>query len=275
MRIPKDLAVWEYAPTRKLAQVTVLLKNVKGALAQCSRAVADLDVEVFSGFTSAGSESVVGVWSFFADVTEASADLSTIRARLLELPVVEGVEATSAENGFMVDAQHFPVVFSKRRALIMRTDVLTGMFAHLWDVFGSGAATILDQMAEAMGRYTAKEILEDLGRDFAMQELDEILRTYTALGYADLEVRRTDERSMTIHASGLFECESNAKGEIRRKSIFFRGHLRGFVSTLFDQDFEVTEVECVAEGDKACSFNVARTARVAAKLVQSQGIGIS
>ncbi|MDV3243806.1 MAG: hypothetical protein LYZ66_01370 [Nitrososphaerales archaeon] len=274
MRIPKDLAVWEYAPSRRLAEVTVLLKNVKGALAQCSKAVADMEVMVLSGFTSAASESVVGIWSFFADVTEANADLSTIRARLLELPVVESVEIAAAEDGFMVEKQNFPVRFSKRRALIMRTDVLTGMFSHLWKVFGSGAATILDQMAEAMGRCTAEEILADFGRDFAMQELDEILRTYTALGYADLEVRRDGEYSMTIHANSLFECESNAKSEIGRKSIFFRGHLRGFVSTLFDGDFEVTELECVAQGDKACSFNVARTERLATTLAHKQGKAI-
>lgn len=275
MRIPKDIAVWEYAPTRRLAEVTVRLKNVTGALAQCSKVVADMEVKVLSGFTSAASESAVGVWSFFADVTDSKSDLAKLRRSLLELPLVESVEILASEDGFVVDKQHFPVQFSNRRALILRTEALNGMFAHLWSVFGSGAVTIIDQMAEAMGRYTAMDILEDLGRDFARHSFDEIQRTYTALGYAQVEVRRNDEDSVTLRVTELFECEANAMNGLRTKSVFFRGNLRGLVSTLFDRDYEVTEVECVAEGDEACSFNVAKTESLTTRIPLQQGRGMA
>lgn len=271
MQIPKDVPVWEYAPSRKLAQITVSLKNVSGALAQSSKLVADMGIQVLSGFTSAPSESPIGVWSFFADVTDSEVDITKIRRVLLEAPLVEGVDIQRAEDGFMVDRQHFPVRFSNRRALIMRTDALSGMFDRMWSVFGTGAVAIIDQMAEAMGKHTAKEIMEDLGRDLAEQSLDEILSTYTALGYGQLEVKRTEESSMTIRATGLFECESNAKNDAGRKSTFFRGHLRGLLSTIFDCDYDVTEVECVAEGDQACSFNVSRTVRLETRLPLRKG----
>ncbi len=259
MRYPKDLAVWEFAPGKKLAEITVRLKNVKGALAQCARVVADMEINALSGFTTARSSSAEGTWSFFADFTDSQTDLEELKKRLTALPVVDGVEAVTSDTGFLVDKHHFPVMFSNRRALVLRTEALTAMFSHIWDIFGSGAATIIDEMAESMGRHTACEIVEDLGKEFALKSLDEILRTYTALGYADVTVRRRDAYSMAIQAKGLFECEANSKNNVRRKSLFFRGHLRGLVGTIFGSDFEVTEGQCVAEGDEECSFDVVRT----------------
>jgi predicted hydrocarbon binding protein len=265
MQNPKDIPVWEYAPDRKLAKVSVRMRNVKGALASCSSRVAELNVDVLGGFTSAPSESDTGIWSFFADVTD-SPDLLKVRRALLELPVVESVDVLEAEDGFMVDRQSFPLRFSNRRALIMRADALSGMFARLWDVFGTGAAAIVDQMAESMGKFLAREVVEDLGKDLAVRSLDEILCLYTALGYAEVELGSRDESSIAITAKGLFECEANARNDVRRKSTYFRAHLRGLISTIFGTEFEVTEVSCVALGDQECSFVMAKTASVASRL---------
>jgi predicted hydrocarbon binding protein len=260
MRYPRDLAVWEHAPGRKLAEIVVRLKNVKGALAQCSKAVAAMDINMLSGFETASSVSRMGDWSFFADLTDSKVDIDGLRRRLLDLPEVVDVEILPADDGFMVDRQHFPVRFSNRRALILRTEAMSEMISHMWQVFGSGAATIIDQMAESMGRYTAQELIEDFGKEFIVSALDEVLQTYSALGFAEIEVARERgaEESLTVHAHQLFECEANARKKLRRKSIFFRGHLRGFVSTVFHRDFEVAEVQCLAEGDEACSFVVAK-----------------
>lgn len=134
----------------------------------------------------------------------------------------------------MVDGQHFPLRMSNSRAPILRTEALTGMISRMWEVFGSGTATILDQMAESMGRFTAQELLEDLGKEFVVSDLDEVLQTYTALGYAQVRVTRDEsDHSLIVHARELFECEANALKRLKRKSIFFRGHPRGFVSTIF------------------------------------------
>lgn len=267
MQYPKDLVVWEYAPGRKLAQIVLRLKNVQGALAQASKAVAEMGINMLSGFDSASSVSKVGIWSFFADITDSKFDTDSLRKRLLALPVVMDVEVLLDMNGFMVDRQHFPVRFSNRRALILRTEALSEMVSHMWRVFGSGAVTIIDQMAEAMGRYTAQELIEDFGREFVVGELEEVLQTYAALGYAQIAaVRSADSGSMTIHTRDLFECEANARNKLRRKSIFFRGHLRGFMSAIFQAEFEVTEFQCITDGDDACSFVLARVESIAPRV---------
>ena len=81
-----------------------------------------------------------------------------------------------------------------------------------------------------------------------------------------------DDGSLRVRANDLFECESNAKNEIVRKSYYFRGHLRGLISTIFNKDFEVTEVECVAQGDQACTFNADRTERLTTRLPMRAGV---
>ena len=259
MRYPKDLEIWEHAPGMNLAQVVVRMRNSKGALAVCSKAVSDLGVNILSGLVTAPSKSPVATVSFFADITNATGGLSELKRKLLSLDVVESVEALAAEDGFMVDKQHFPVQSAGRRAVLMRADALNEMLNRLWTVFGSGAVTIIDQMAEAMGRQFAKEIVDDFGPQFAVDQLDELVSTYTARGFAEVGIERSksSEFPIVINAKELFECAANAKQRLHRKSAFFRAHLRGYMSNTFGRDFDVSEVQCLTEGDDVCSFRVA------------------
>ena len=190
---------------------------------------------MLTGFITAPGKSKSATLSFFADITDAPGGLPDLKRKLQSLQVIESVEAIAAEDGFMVDKQHFPVQWAGRRAVVMRADALNEMLNRLWTVFGTGAVTIIDQMAEAMGRHSAKEIIEDFGIKFASDQLDELLTTYSALGYADIAIERSksSEFPIVVNARELFECEANAKQKLSRKSAFFRAHLRGFMSTFF------------------------------------------
>ncbi len=259
MRYPKDVEIWEHAPGRKLAEVVIRVKNVKGALAKCSQAVSDADVNMLTGFVTAPNKSPSATLSFFADITDSPGGLSDLKRRLHSLDVIESVDAIAAEDGFMVDKQHFPVQWAGRKAIIMRAEALNEMLNRLWTVFGTGAVTIIDQMAEAMGRHSAREIIDDFGVKFAAEQLDELLGTYSALGYADISIERSrsSDFPIVVNAKELFECEANAKQKLLRRSSFFRAHLRGFMSATFDKVLEVSEVQCLTEGDEVCSFRVA------------------
>lgn len=258
MRYPKDVEIWEHAPGRKLAEVVIRLKNERGALARCSDAITGCGVNVLTGFFTAPGGSRSATLSFFADVTDAAGGLKELREKLQETGGVESIDAVASEDGFMVDKQHFPVQWAGRKAVVMRADALNQMLSRLWDVFGTGAATIVDQMAEAMGKHSAKEIVEDFGPKFANQQLDELLGTYSALGYADVAIERTKSADfpIVVNARELFECEANAKQGLGRRSVFFRAHLRGFMTGIFGKAFEVSEVQCMTDGDDVCSFRV-------------------
>jgi predicted hydrocarbon binding protein len=122
-------------------------------------------------------------------------------------------------------------------------------------------------MAEAMGRHSAKEVVDDLGRDFAKDHLEALMGTYTALGFADvaLEPGWSSEPRLTVHARQLFECQANIKRKVRRRSVFFRAHIRGFVEEIYGAEAEVEEVQCLAEGGEECSFRVSVPAPVQAR----------
>ena len=268
MRYPKDIEIWEHAPGRRLAEVVIRIRNEKGALARCSQAVSDCGVNVLTGFFTAPGRSNTATLSFFADITDAEEGLSGMKKSLQSMDLIESVDAIAAEDGFMVDKQHFPVQWAGRKGILMRADALNEMLNRLWTVFGTGAATIIDQMAEAMGTHSAKEVAEDFGTKFVVDQLDELIGTYAALGYADVSIERgkTSDFPLVVNAKGLFECESNSKQDLRRRSAFFRAHLRGFMSGTFGRTFEVSEVQCLTEGDEVCSFRVALSETVAPRL---------
>ena len=272
MRYPKDVEIWEHAPGRKLAEVVIKLRNEKGAMAKCSQAINDANVNILTGFFTAPGKSPTAILSFFADITDSPIGLGGLRRALLDIDVVVSVEAIAAEDGFMVDRQHFPVQWAGRRAVVMRAEALNEMLNRLWTVFGTGAATIIDQMADAMGRHSAREIVDDFGAKFAVKQLDELVGTYSALGYAEVSIERSKSSDfpIVINAKELFECETNAKQGHHRRSVFFRAHLRGFMSAIFDRTFEVSEVQCATDRDEVCSFRVALAettpAHVAARL---------
>lgn len=267
MHYPKDIEIWDHAPGRRLVEVVIRLNNENGALAKVSDAINDGELSILTGFFTAQSRSKTATVSFFADITDAEGGLAELKRRLLELDFVESVDAMAAEGGFIVDKQHFPVRWAGRRAVVMRADALNEMLDRLWRIFQSGAVIIIEQMGEAMGRHFAKEIVEDFGPNFATEQLDELLGTYAALGYADVSIERSKsaEFPIVVNARELFECESNAKLGARRRSALFRAHLRGFMSALFNIEFEVTEVQCVGEGDEFCSFKVEPSPRPAAR----------
>ena len=272
MRYPKDIEIWEHAPGRKLAEVVVRLRNKKGALAKCSQAINDCNVNMLTGFFTAPGKADSATLSFFADITDSDSGLAGLKRSLLNIDIVESVDALAAEDGFMVDRQHFPVQWAGRKAVVMRAEALNEMLNRLWEVFGTGAATIIDQMAEALGKHSAREIVEDFGAKFAASQLDELLGTYSALGYANVSIERSksSEFPIVVNARELFECGANAKQRQHRRSAFFRAHLRGFMSAIFDTPFDVNEVQCATEGDEVCSFRVtmaeAAPASVAARL---------
>ncbi|MDG6954620.1 MAG: hypothetical protein JRN33_06545 [Nitrososphaerota archaeon] len=268
MRYPKDIEIWEHAPGRRLAEVVIRIRNEKGALARCSQAVSDCGVNVLTGFFTAPGRSNTATLSFFADITDAEEGLSGLKKSLQSMDLIESVDAIAAEDGFMVDKQHFPVRWAGRKGILMRADALNEMLNRLWTVFGTGAATIIDQMAEAMGRHSAKEVAEDFGAKFVVDQLDELIGTYAALGYADVSIERgkTSDFPLVVNAKELFECESNSRQDLHRRSAFFRAHLRGFMSGTFGRTFEVSEVQCLTEGDEVCSFRVALSETVAPRL---------
>jgi predicted hydrocarbon binding protein len=259
MRYPMSIDTWAHEPGRRLAEFVIRFRNAPGAFSKCSQAATEANVQILRGHLSAPRDSLLATWSIIADVTDSPVAAAGFKDSLAGLDVVESVSIASSSEGFMADALHFPIQTGDRRALLLSAGELDEMLHRLKDVFGSGAATIIDQMAEAMGRQAAKGSLEDFGREFAVGHLDDLLGNYRALGYGDIAIEhnKSSDFPVVLHARELFECQANSKRRLRQRSLFFRAHLRGYLSTLLNTDFDVSEVQCVTEGDDVCSFHVA------------------
>ena len=254
---PKNVGTSAILPGKKLARVTVQGRAAGPALARCTQVISEARLNVLSGFISAPDQPGSATINLVLDATESDDRLTSLKHDLEALQDVVAVKVTT-DYSYAVGREHFPVHAGGRKAIVLQADAVNEMLSRLRSVFGTGALTIIDQMAEAMGRQSAKMMVEDLGVDFATSHVDDLLRTYTALGYADmrLERRRPDEFPVVAHASGLFECEANVRRRNRQRSVFFKAHLRGFISEIFRSDFEVSEAQCITEGDETCSFRM-------------------
>ncbi len=253
----KNMRPWAFQPGKKLAKVTIEGRASGPTFAGCTRIVSQAGLSVLSGFMSAPDQSGLTAINLVLDATEPGDKLAHLKHDLEALQGVDQVTITT-DDSFSVDKGRFPVHAGGRKAIILQADAVSEMLSRLRSVFGTGALTIVDQMAEAMGRQSAKMMVEDLGGDFATSHVDDLLRTYTALGYADMSVerRRPDEFPVVAHASGLFECEANVRRRNRQRSVFFKAHVRGFISEIFKSEFEVSEAQCITEGDEICSFRI-------------------
>lgn len=105
--------------------MVIRIRNEKGALALCSQVVSETNVNLLTGFFTAPNSSKTATLSFFADDTGANGGLPDLKKALQRLEIVESVDAIAAEDGFMVDKQHFPVQWAGRKALVMRADSLS------------------------------------------------------------------------------------------------------------------------------------------------------
>ncbi len=272
MRYPRELDLWRYAPGRSLAHVAVQTTSAGQCMANLGKSLSKIHANVISAsMLPAGTAGEVS-WSLFLDITGTGQTVKAMRERFLALPGVTAVSVAASEDGLVVHSQRFPLQLGGRRAVIIKADALNDMLDRLTEVFGSGAAVIVDQMGEAMGRSAARYVLKELGKKFSSDHLEALIGTYGSLGYAavELEPGKSVDLHVVLHAKELFECEANAGRRVRRRSVFFRAHVRGFVTGVLGLEAEVEEVQCIAEGADECAFRIAlKEDAVASVLVEA------
>lgn len=78
-------------------------------------------MNVLAGFTAPGRSNAATL-SFFADITDAEEGLSGLKKSPQSMDLIEFVDAIAAEDGSMVDKQHFPAQWAGRNGILMRAD---------------------------------------------------------------------------------------------------------------------------------------------------------
>jgi predicted hydrocarbon binding protein len=252
--------VFVYDPSTKFFNVVVELKNVPGALRSVLDILQRFKINILGSFSSVDPKGNTGTWSAF--VENSGHTVSGLRRRILSSPYVLRTIVTESTDGFLVDSIHFPLTFNTGdRAVLMRSEYLGRMLSAIRKEFGSGGNVILYEEGRAYGKDVGANYANRLGPGFVRSNIAEVLNLYQALGWFKLEGVRQNkrEKSLTIRASGCFECEgSESNGPC---SHFVRGHLGGAMTAIFGEEMTCEETRCVAAGGQVCEFLISPAKR--------------
>lgn len=260
--LPKQVLTAEISPTRKLAHFILILRNVKGALERSADVASRNGVNILSGFHHAPSTSEKALWSFFADLTEATISPERFLTELKSLPTTIDARFQLASGGLLVDRFHFPVEWAGERAVLFRAETLGTIFARVNEIFGGGpaAGVLLYEMGEAAGRSTYQFVKDMVGEEAIKQELEQWVNLFRATGWGIVRLERVDcetnQASLEVRAN--FECVHYKGKSSDARGHFLRGFIVGWFSEVFGKRMTAQESSCVAKGDESCRFTVSQ-----------------
>jgi predicted hydrocarbon binding protein len=257
--LPKPLFAIDFKPTAKLAQFSLEMRNVVGALQEQTDSVGKHGVNILSGFHDAPLSAESGVWSFFADFTKADVEPEALATELSSHRSVLRVRCKRSNDGFITDTMQFPVLVGKERAIIVRASILVSVLQRIKAIFGPesrSAQVILHQIGEAGAERVFESVRTMTGPDFIRNNVGRALSLFTAVGWGILEVKAVnlDAKTAEIHIRDGFESADSRNASTTVQCHFTRGMLTGWLSQLFERKIEVTETQCIAKGDPACIF---------------------
>jgi predicted hydrocarbon binding protein len=139
--------------------------------------------------------------------------------------------------------------------ILLRAESLKSMLQGLWEVFGSGAITIMIISGEKMGFELAKRFkVRIVGEEHESAELLASFLTDSGWGKFIIKDYSSAERRVIIEVYD----PSLYRGEPVQVKFcsFLRGIFIGFFSALWGVKASCKEVRCMADGYDYCSFQI-------------------
>jgi predicted hydrocarbon binding protein len=254
--IPKRLFSLEEAMTgERLCEVCILLKDVPGALAKASKALADarVNIKAESSFYVPNYEGVC-FWTAFLDVSKATRDINGLRKMLLQLDVIEDARFEEPKP-VPFEIMHFPVLHANTRAVIVPIGSFWALTNRLEKILTPSGLTALHYDAgKNVGEHAAVRLKE-------IYELDneELIQAFVqaqkAIGWAIMDFQQIDfsNSSGRVLVKDSFEAAAFGKKKYNVCD-WTRGTIAGFMSVVFGKPVEVGEVKCAANGNQRCEF---------------------
>ena len=152
----------------------------------------------------------------------------------------------------------FPLKIGDYRVVSWGPANLRGFLIDLKKTLGDEVAcTILFHLGEAVGRATYESYISPIDSNLEIA-VDVIRGLMIAYGWGKILEYEINEyiRRMVISVDRLWECELMEGKVDKPASVYFKGFLSGFFSKHFNRRVIVREIECVAKGDKQCTFEI-------------------
>lgn len=247
----------EAKPGEKLYELSVLLKDVKGAVADVAKLLAESDVNLKTGslFYVPGKQEV-GCWTTFIDVSKCTKSIAELERELQLLDVVLDVKFSEPKPA-PYEIRHFPILHGYERAVIMPIE----LFGEMWDAVEkilspSGFAAVFYDVGKKTGNFIIKK-LEDRYKLQGSELVEALGQAVKALGFGLPEVKVIDFQK----SSGIIIIRDCMEALARKKKHYkvchwSRGFIAGAFSHVFGEPVDVVENKCLAFGDEYCEFQI-------------------
>ena len=165
------------------------LRNRLGDFAAVSNLLAEAKIEILSSTFVRGMGGKPGTWQVFVQPLNPDTTVEETKRLLLSCPDVINCHVKESRDGLLVDSLTFPIkISSGQRAMIMRNDVWNSMLQKTREKFSSGRGRHHLRAGYMAGRTAGKELKMALGKDKVVEQMDQIIATYQALGWGKAKI---------------------------------------------------------------------------------------
>ena len=263
---PKIITAFMYIPRARYFLFNIDLRNRLGDLAAVSQILSEAKIEILSGTFVRGMGGKPGTWQVFVQPLNPETTVDDAKRLLLSCPDVISCHIKESRDGLLVDSQTFPIkISSGQRAMIIRNDVWRNMLQSTREKFSSGGDVIIYEQGYITGKTTGKELILALGKDKVVQQMEQIVGTYNALGWAKAKIVtfRLSPLNLVLRMWESAECTGQKSD--KPTGNFFRGHIVGVMEELYGQEAKCIETSCVAKGNAYCEFFLEEKKRTVSK----------
>lgn len=132
------------------------------------------------------------------------------------------------------------------------------MLEAIRQAMGSGGGFLVHRQGMAFGQAAWKRYLGRIGTVRTRARLEYAFRVWTTVGWGRMRVLKLAIAAGTASLRLREGAECEGRQSAFPYSQFLRGYLAGAFSVIFGSEATCTETKCVAKGDDACEFEIAR-----------------
>lgn len=251
----KILPTFVAEPLGEVWEIVLEVESRPGVLIRAQASIAAHGLTVVSGQSFTPGEG--GRTGFRCLVhPSASASKEATLSVLLAIPGVIDASVEESQDGFLI-ATGFPLLSSSgSRLAAFNAPHLARLFCNLRNLLRSGGTALLYKQGELLGEQSWTDYIQRIGRPHVLHELGYMLRLYETMGWGRVELVSVDraEGTAEVRVRDNFECLGVQ--EWNPVCHFFRGHLAGAFSALWQVGVDCFEEECSAQGHPACTYRI-------------------
>ncbi|MHA1711848.1 MAG: V4R domain-containing protein, partial [Candidatus Freyarchaeota archaeon] len=223
--------------------------------------IARAGLNIVYSYFSATRLGETGAFLYFIDFTGADIKPEELSKQIMSLDTVEKVEIIRPKvEGFIADTVSFPLTIGQFRVIIIDEITLKGLLVNARERIGSAAEPILYFLGSVIGSEWAKEFSK-LAELIGIKDLQKKVAIFTdifvAEGYGIGEVVKFEASPpyCLVRVRRCIECELG-RGAGKPFSHLIRGMIAGFFSEIIGVKMFAKEIQCIAQGDPHCEFEV-------------------